>query len=138
MIADVEDSDPAVEVIKTVLNPKDKFNLDETIEYQIEVRNIGNITVSGITVVDELTGDTWTIESLAPGASEIFTAKYTVTKADTIEGKVLNVAAANGVTKDPEEPTVEDEGEVEVEIAEIVIRKAALGNVVMNVGDCFE
>ena len=68
--------------------------------------NDGNVTISDITVTDELTGDKWTIESLVPGASEEFEASYTVTAADQKAGSVVNEATATG--KDPEgkEPDV--------------------------------
>ncbi len=65
-------------------------------------------------VVDELTGDVWTIECLAPGESREFTAEYTVTEADVLAGKVVNVATANGESPDPEKPDPEvDPGEKE-------------------------
>ena len=55
---------------------------------------------------DELTGDTWTIASLAPEASEEFTAEYVVTEADILNGEVVNVATATGDSPDPENPDV--------------------------------
>ena len=42
------------------------YGLGETITYQITVKNEGNVTISGIVVTDELTGDEWEIESLKP------------------------------------------------------------------------
>ena len=72
-----------------------------------------------ITVTDELTGDEWTIESLAPGASETFTTTYTVTEADIVAGEVGNVATAEAgdVPVDPgedPEPTEEPDGHLTV------------------------
>jgi hypothetical protein len=82
----------------------------ETITYKITVTNDGNVTISGIEVADDLTGDAWTIESLAPNAEQVFTASYTVTEADTEAGQVVNNATAKG--KDPEEdPTKGDDTE---------------------------
>ena len=83
------------------------YGLGETIGYSIVVINNGNVTIDNITVTDDLTGDSWTVDSLKPGdASDVFTAEYVVTEADILAGSVKNVATATG--KDPEgnEPKV--------------------------------
>ena len=81
-----------------------KYALGEEITYKITVLNDGNLTITDITVTDELTEEEWTIESLAPDASQEFTTKYTVTEADILAGKVLNVATATGTSPDPDDP----------------------------------
>jgi len=83
-----------------------KYALGEEITYKITAKNDGNLTITDITVTDELTGDEWTIASLAPNASEEFTAKYVVTEADILAGEVLNVATGKGTSPDPDEPEV--------------------------------
>ena len=83
-----------------------KYVFGETITYKITVKNDGNLTVKDITVTDELTGDEWTIASLAPGASKEFTAKYVVTAADVLKGEVVNVATGKGTSPDPDKPNV--------------------------------
>ena len=86
------------------------YSVGEKITYIITVTNDGNVTVTGVQVTDELTGNVgdlaWNIDSLAPGESREFTAEYTVTKADAQAGKVHNVAAAQGNSNDPEKPDV--------------------------------
>ncbi len=82
------------------------YELGETITYEITATNDGNLTLTDITVTDELTNDTWPIESLAPGGSETFTASYVVTEKDILAGHVLNEATATGTSPDPEEPEV--------------------------------
>ena len=82
------------------------YVLGETIKYEITVLNDGNLTITDITVTDELTGDEWPIKSLAPNDSEEFTAEYTVTEADILKGEVLNVATAEGTSPDPDEKEV--------------------------------
>ena len=82
------------------------YALGETITYKITVTNDGNLTITDITVTDDLTGDEWTIDALAPGESEEFDAEYVVTEADILEGKVVNVATAKGTSPDPDEPDV--------------------------------
>ena len=70
------------------------------------VENDGNVTISDIKVTDDLTGDEWTIDALAPGEKQTFTAEYTVTDADVEKGSVKNVATATGIDPEEEEPGV--------------------------------
>ena len=106
----VEDPDPSLKVEKettsTAASEDGKYALGETIEYKITVTNDGNLTISNVKVADELTGDEWTIDSLAPGASKDFAASYTVTEDDILAGKVLNEATATGDNEsdDPTDP----------------------------------
>ena len=79
------------------------YALGETIEYKITATNDGNLTITDITVTDDLTGDAWTIESLKPGESKVFTTTYTVTEADAEKGEVTNTANATGTSPDPED-----------------------------------
>ena len=104
-----EDPDGHLTVTKeTTSEPKDgkAYVLGETVSYKITVTNDGNLTITDIEVTDELTGDKWTVESLAPGASEEFTASHDVTEADILAGKVHNEATATGTSPDPDEPEV--------------------------------
>ena len=78
----------------------------EVISYKITVVNDGNLTITGINVIDPLTGDKWPVESLAPGATKEFETSYTVTAADAAAGEVLNVATAEGKSPDPKKPDV--------------------------------
>ena len=119
---DTEDKNPSLAVIKTVVSePADAegYALGEEIQYSITVTNTGNLTLTDVEVVDEKTGDTWTIPSLAPGESKTFETTYTVTEADVLAGSVLNVATAKGKSPDPENPEVPaDPSEVETDTAE--------------------
>ncbi|MDD6050318.1 MAG: Cna B-type domain-containing protein, partial [Clostridiales bacterium] len=93
------------------------YALDEKITYSITVKNEGNVTVTNITVADELTKDEWTIESLAPGAtSEEYTAEYVVTEADILAGEVVNTATAKG--KGSNDADVDAEGNTTDETAD--------------------
>ena len=88
----------------------------ETVTYQITVVNDGNMTIRNVTVKDELTGDTWTVETLAPEAEETFTVTYKVTAEDAKKGKVVNVATATGTSDDPDtkDDVPVDDGKTEV------------------------
>lgn len=113
---DTEDVDNTITVTKTSeLSGDDEYaSLGETITYTITVKNEGNVTVSNIKVEDALVGkngeNAWSIASLAPNASETFTATYTVTEADILAGSVKNVATATGT--DPNGDTTQNDGEV--------------------------
>ena len=103
-----EEPDGHITITKetTSTTPEGGYALGDTISYKITVKNDGNLTITDITVTDELTDDEWTIASLAPNASEEFTASYTVTEADVLAGSVVNEATATGTSPDPDEPEV--------------------------------
>ncbi|WP_251386706.1 DUF7507 domain-containing protein [Mediterraneibacter agrestimuris] len=101
-----DDKNGHLTVSKTTLSTPENgavYVLGEVINYQIAVKNDGNLTITNITVEDELTGDEWTIETLAPGEDETFEAEYKVTEKDVIAGMVKNVATAEGTSPDPDE-----------------------------------
>ena len=127
---DTEEKDSHLTVSKeTTSEPEngEKYALGETINYLITVTNDGNLTLTNVKVTDELTGDEWTIDELAPGEEETFDASYTIKESDL--GKtVVNVATATGTTPDPdiEKPDVtpgETEDPVEEEKPALAIDK---------------
>jgi uncharacterized repeat protein (TIGR01451 family) len=76
--------------------------LGETISYTFRVENTGNLTLTDITLADPLPGlslSGGTIATLAPGDADTatFTASYTLTEADLVEGEVTNQATATGI-----------------------------------------
>ena len=78
----------------------------EKITYRIEAVNDGNQTLTDVKVTDELTGGSWTIDSLKPGETKAFETSYTVTEKDMVAGCVINEATANGKDPDGKEPPV--------------------------------
>lgn len=90
------------------------YKVGEKVTYEITVKNNGNVTVSGIKVVDKLTGDSWTIDDLKPGEERVFTTKYTLTKADEERGYVKNVVTVEGL--DPNGKSVEVNGEATIKV----------------------
>ena len=118
------------------------YVLGEEITYQITAVNDGNLTLTDVVVTDDLTGDEWTIESLAPGESKNFTAVYKVTEKDILEGEVVNTATAEGTSPDPEEPEVpvtpgEKEDPTDTPKANLFVEKTAQPDAdgVYNLGD---
>ena len=83
----------------------------EEITYKITVKNDGNLTITDITVKDKLTGDNWTIDSMAPGDVKTYEASYIVKAKDVKRGTVVNVATVEGTSPDPDNPDVKDRDE---------------------------
>ena len=93
---------------KTTSTPENgsTYVLGETITYEITAKNDGNLTLTGVTVIDELTGLNETIEgNFEPSAERTFTTSHVVTTDDIQNGKVTNVATAEGTSPDPDKPT---------------------------------
>ena len=76
----------------------------DTIAYAFTVRNSGNVTLTGVSLIDPLIGATpvpltgWAgaVGTLQPGQSVSGTATYTVKQSDVDAGAVANTATANG------------------------------------------
>jgi uncharacterized repeat protein (TIGR01451 family) len=69
------------------------------VTYSYLVTNTGNVTISGVKVVDPMPGLSTIVcpsTTLAPAASETCTATYTTTQADVTRGSVVNAAVASG------------------------------------------
>lgn len=98
------------------------YKVGEEVTYEITVRNTGNVTVSGIKVVDKLTGDSWTIDNLKPGEERIFTTKYTLTKADAERGYVKNEVTVEGLDPNGKSVKVNGEATIEVEKTKEVVK----------------
>ncbi len=93
---------PVIALIKTGVvddtNGNGCADVGETIAYSFTVFNLGNVTLSNITVTDPLVTVNGGPITLAPGASDgtSFTATYTITQADIDAGFVENQATASG------------------------------------------
>ena len=104
-----EETGPHLTILKetTSKTPNEGYDLGDVITYKITVTNAGDQTITDITVTDELTGDEWTIKSLAPGENKVFEdVEHTVTEEDILAGEVVNVATATGTSPDPDNPDV--------------------------------
>lgn len=91
----VETPQPSISVVKQSL-ADGEVKIGDTVDYKVQVFNNGNVKVNDIEITDELTGDTWTIASLATGQNQTFDASYTVTAEDVLAGKITNTAVASG------------------------------------------
>src|SRR5699024_2499057 len=86
------------------------------IVYNFEIINEGNVTVSGLTLIDEMFPDGVEVEptTLAPGETATGTATHTVTQEDVDAGEVYNSASVTGTPPDGETEVPPGEDEVTV------------------------
>ncbi|MEP3892512.1 MAG: hypothetical protein ABJN52_00770 [Litorimonas sp.] len=69
----------------------------DVINYEFDVENTGNVTLTGVSVTDDIiTSVTCPESTLAPAATMVCSASYTVTQADVDAGEVVNNAAVSG------------------------------------------
>ena len=91
---------PKLSITKEVIEDtehKAPYGYEETVAYGIRVFNEGTLTLTNVQVKDELTGDNWTIDSLAPGEkSDPLETSYIVNDVDILNGEVVNTATASG------------------------------------------
>jgi uncharacterized repeat protein (TIGR01451 family) len=106
---------PAIDLVKDgTLHDDDGtpgITAGDTISYAFTVTNIGNVTLSNVTLADTVGGVTISggpIGSLAPGATDTatFTGSYSVTQADIDSGSFTNIATVTGTP--PSGPNVSD------------------------------
>ena len=108
------DYTPVVRVEKTA--DKEVYEHGQTITWTITVKNVSEYTAYNVVVVDELTGDTWTIAELAPGAERTFTA----TTENAAPGSVKNTVVVSWDDND-EVPDEEEPNEIKDSSDEIVV-----------------
>ena len=81
-------------------------NAGEVITYDIKVYNAGSVTLTGVTVTDDLTGMNESVASLAPGQTVHYTTHYTVTQTDLDnngggDGDIDNISVADSDQTNP-------------------------------------
>ena len=92
---------PSVAIDKS-LTTAGPYTVGQVLAYRFDVTNTGNVTLSGVTVIDGLIavvscpGGT-----LAPAAFATCTASYIVTQADVNAGRIVNMATASGQPPTP-------------------------------------
>ncbi|QYH35052.1 DUF11 domain-containing protein [Salinibacterium sp. M195] len=122
-------------------------DVDDVIDYSFSVTNSGNVTLSGVVLVDSMAGVsdpviTWpgVDRVLAPGETATATANYAITQEDIDAGSVSNTAQALGATPDGSEyfefsdpavnPTVDRAASVTIDKVGTTPDGAALGDLV--------
>ena len=101
--------DPQLGVVKSETS-SGPYYLGDTINYEIVVTNTGNITLTGVTVVDNSASvDTCTPaqpSTLAPGETMTCPASHEVTEADLENESYVNTATADSNETPPSDSTV--------------------------------
>ena len=154
---DVTCSDEGVDLTKSIVSVKRgettltgndipaTFKVGDVVTYQVEVKNTGNVALSGLTITDTLTaqGDkpksladdsgefawkqeagNWigTVSNVELAAKETKTYKYTYTVVDADKGNTItNAATVNG---DGDDPTDDGETETKVENHAVGVEKS--------------
>ncbi|MEP0710346.1 MAG: gliding motility-associated C-terminal domain-containing protein, partial [Algoriphagus sp.] len=84
--------DPSIAITKVVTSNEDV--LGGQVTFEIKVANDGNVTLYDIYVQDEVTGEQWSIDELAPGAFDVHPITVVITQ-EMIDGKCYtNTASA--------------------------------------------
>jgi uncharacterized repeat protein (TIGR01451 family) len=96
---DTDDPLPDLELEKSA-DTAGPAALGQTITYTFTATNTGNVTLTNVTITDDLPGLVWVtgpnLGTLAPGATATGTATYVVTAADIAAGQVANSATLGG------------------------------------------
>ena len=83
----------------TVVPPTTRADVGDKIDYTLTATNAGNVTLTGVTIVDPKLGTLVCTPTqpatLAPGQQLVCTGSYTLTQADIDAGTSHNVATAD-------------------------------------------
>ncbi len=91
--------EPSLDVTKS--DPSGTLALNETVSWNIVVKNTGNVTLDPITIDDPLTAnEACPAGPLAPGATTVCTASYTIQQSDVDRGDLNNTAEVTGTLPD--------------------------------------
>lgn len=119
----VDQKNPAMTITKKVTDKKEEYQIGDTVEYEITVKNTGNTTQNNVLVEDRMNaagsavitkvegakgtidGANVTLDTLAPGKEATITAEYTVVKEDR-GNTITNAAVAKGEGETPVTPEV--------------------------------
>src|SRR5262249_35475900 len=82
---------------ETVVAPANRADAGDKVNYSFTVTNTGNVTLTGVTLTDPLTGLNSLAGTLVPGQSNgSCSASHTLTQADVDAGSISNTATATG------------------------------------------
>jgi gliding motility-associated-like protein/uncharacterized repeat protein (TIGR01451 family) len=106
LIINVASQFPALGVTKTS-NTNTYSSVGTQISYTIEVLNLGNVTLSSITINDPLTGFQQSVPSLAPGNKVSYNTNYTVNQLDLDNSSISNTVTVQA--QDPDGKTLSEQ-----------------------------
>jgi uncharacterized repeat protein (TIGR01451 family) len=106
--------DPAI-LVEKVASYDEPLTVGSVITYTYTVTNTGNVTLTGITAIDDPLGAvTLATTTLAPLASTTGTLTHTITQADINTGKVNNDVVATGTPPSGDDVTDDDDETVTI------------------------
>ena len=128
--------DPSILADKVLASNADEdgsldVSLGDTLAYTITATNDGNVTLTNVTVDDDLTGTTnaFCAASLAPGDSCDVVVTYVVTQANVDAGQIDNIGTVEGTDPNDDPPTDTDPEAVDVpQNPSILANKVLEGN----------
>ena len=129
---------PGLSISKTSTTDPNMFTaVGDELSYDIVVTNTGNVTLTGVSVADPLTGLSETIATLLPGAANAVTFEtgYTVTQGDLNAGRVDNTATAKATFGQTELNEIDDETVEAIQTPVLSIAKTADQDSYDAVGD---
>jgi uncharacterized repeat protein (TIGR01451 family) len=132
----VTNSAPALTLLKSATESS-YTAAGQNINYNYLVTNTGNVTLSGVGIIDShpgLTGLSCPDATLAPRAAETCSATYQVTLSDLAAGSIVNSATAQGTPPGVATPISSNLSSVTVPLAAIGILKQVCGTEVAT--DC--
>jgi gliding motility-associated-like protein/uncharacterized repeat protein (TIGR01451 family) len=135
-------AEPSLEVTKTAIVTDDGDTLTgpgDTIEYTITVTNTGNVSLTGVNIVDTMVDDngnaltltspaSWNAVDIEAKSSYDFIGSYAITDADRYRKSIINTAIATGYDPSNKEVTDETDSPTTVSISadpSIEVTKAA-------------
>jgi hypothetical protein len=125
----VTNSAPALTLVKSTTESS-YYAAGQTINYNYLVTNTGNVTLSGVGIVDGhvgLIGLSCPDATLAPSGTETCSATYQVTPTDLKAGSIVNTATAQGTPPGATTPISSPPSSVAVPLAAIGILKQVCG-----------
>ena len=125
----VTNSAPALTLVKSATQSSYSA-AGQSIDYDYLVTNTGEVTLSGVGIIDThagLSGLSCPEATLAPGAAETCSATYVVTPADVGAGSITNTATAQGTPPGAATPLSSAPSSVSVPLEAITIVKLVCG-----------
>ena len=114
---------PAIEVTKTA-SPNSGIVTGDTISYSYTVTNSGNVTLTSVSLVDDVEGIVVLVTTtLAPNDSTSVVLSHTVTQAEIDAGSLTNIATATGTP--PDGVPVQDSDSVTIKFVNLGVAKSS-------------
>nr|WP_246292706.1 DUF11 domain-containing protein [Naumannella cuiyingiana] len=108
---DTVDEEPSIGLTKTADVGDERVRVGQVVTYTLVARNTGNVTLSEVSITDDLLGALTCDDTSTLGPDDTFTCTgtHTVTQADVDAGSIVNNATATGTSPAGAKPTADDQ-----------------------------